>query len=304
MAWVKVDDRFSRGPKVTRASFELGGKNARGRVLAVWLDMMSYCNLNTTDGFVPAHEVATMADADPKAVIKAMSVCDERMGPLVEVVDGGWQMRNYAEYQPTRADLEAAKQRTAQRQKAWRERKSNSVTPPSRDVASQRPEPNRSEPERTEPERTKELTARAPEPEPLTAEANNAKAAEMGVELAYDRPQRARRQSVAGSLPINHARCHGFGALPSCARGGACIPAFLGQEWIDQTGGANALGYVAAFVSDEVHHAPAGPLGDPVKWWRARWDAKHRQAASHSKSSRTVDAARRVAERLIAEGRA
>ena len=104
---------------------------------------------------------------------------------------------------------------------------------------------------------------------------NDAWAAATGQKLGHDRP--APVQSRGVSDPGRHqTKCHGFGTLPSCARG-LCIPAFLGQEWVDQVGSAG-VEYVAQFVADVVHGTPDGPVGDPLKFWRSAWDAKHRAA--------------------------
>jgi len=285
MAWVKVDDRFTRGPKVTRASFELGGKNARGRVLAVWLDMMSYCNLNTTDGFVPAHEAPTMADADPKAVITAMSFSDERMGPLVESVDGGWQMRNYAEYQPTRADIDAAKQRTASRQKAWRERKSNSVTPPSRDVVSHPPEPNRSEPNRTEPNRSEDL--------PTPADVESAlDVAPLDQQPAQVKPAHP-RQHFAPSLVKSPKACMSHAWCSSIVH---CVPAFVHADLLKAIGGDAATResrLKAFYLATEQAHVDGAELPpDAGSYWRAQF--KRLTAEVTTQSTKTLPALSRL----------
>ena len=41
MAWLRVDDRFSNGPKVKRAAIHLGGKLPGRRVRAVWIEIPS-----------------------------------------------------------------------------------------------------------------------------------------------------------------------------------------------------------------------------------------------------------------------
>lgn len=108
MPWLKVDDKFSRGRKVKRAANALGGRHARARVLAVWVDAMSYCAMHLTDGFYPDFEMDELPDQNPRAVFTAMALGDTDLGAIVERDDtrGGWVFRNYAEYQPTRADVE------------------------------------------------------------------------------------------------------------------------------------------------------------------------------------------------------
>lgn len=139
-----------------------------------------------------------------------------------------------------------------------------------------------------------------------TNEENDQLAAHRGMKLLPlgTKPQRVR----TGVDPnVNdHRRCHGFGTLPSCGRGkGLCVPAILGQEWIDQTGGGRAVEYVAQFIADVVHGTPLGPVGDPFRFWRAKWDAAHRQDAGRmSAAEKTSQAGRNVLAKLIAEGRA
>lgn len=96
---------------------------------------------------------------------------------------------------------------------------------------------------------------------------------------------------------------YGQGALPSCHRG-VCVPAFLGLDWESQCGGDSA--YVRAFIAD-VCRGITGPVGDdPLKFWRAQWQAKHGSSVPReprSNGERTVDAANRLAARYEREGR-
>ncbi len=170
MAWVKVDDKFARGRKVKRAARLLGGKRARGRVLAVWLDAMSYCNLNLTDGAFPDDELDELPDANPSEVFEAMSKGDEELGAIVERARNGWLFRNYADYQPTKADVEAKLERDRNRKKLHAESTRN---PHGGNTDSKHTEPDRSEPDRAEPFR--------PEPtEPVEVQTNS--------EVQRDRP--------------------------------------------------------------------------------------------------------------------
>jgi hypothetical protein len=157
MAWVKMDDKFPFGPKVKRAALALGKKGARTRVLGVWTWLMGYCNLNETDGFVPDYEVADIDDVNPTAVLEAMAAGEgETPGPIMERVADrkGWQVRNYAEYQPTRAELDAKRKAERERKDAKRKttlvRADKSRTPPGQIAVPDypiRPVPIRSEPD-------------------------------------------------------------------------------------------------------------------------------------------------------------
>lgn len=167
MAWVKVDDKFSRGRKVKRAARELGGgKKARARVLALWLDAMSYCNLNLTDGFFPDDELDELPDAKPREVFDAMSIGDDDLGAIVERCASGrngWVFRNYAEYQPTKADVEAKLERDRKRKRGHADSARN---PSGRNADSTHTEPDRPEPSRTDRPGPVEVQAQAVQDEP------------------------------------------------------------------------------------------------------------------------------------------
>ncbi len=122
MAWVKVDDRLPKGPKVKRAALRLGGRLPRRRILAVWLQAMCYCNAHATDGFVPDYEVSEIEDEKPADVFTAMAHGDETLGAIVERDNdrAGWLFRNYDEYQPTKAQID--KKRKADRKRQQRAR--------------------------------------------------------------------------------------------------------------------------------------------------------------------------------------
>jgi hypothetical protein len=152
MAWVRMDDKFPRGRKVKRAARLLGGgKRARARILAVWCDAMAYCNLNLTDGFFPDDEVDELPDASPSEVFGAMAHGDAELGAMVERDEhrNGWQFRNYAEYQPTKALVESKLERD-------RIRKMSTRNPRGRIMDSTHTEPARPEPDRTGPSRPRQ----------------------------------------------------------------------------------------------------------------------------------------------------
>jgi hypothetical protein len=104
MTWFKLDDQFHSHPKVLTAG------NA-----AVGL----YCRLGTwiadklTDGFIPAGVARSMGS--PRELKALLTPPAPGMGALLVVVDGGYQMPDYLEYNPTRekvlAEREAAKKR-------------------------------------------------------------------------------------------------------------------------------------------------------------------------------------------------
>lgn len=92
MAWVKVDDQFFRHPKVLAA-----GRDARD----LYLVGLCYCAQGLTDGFIPSAALRVLgaeAEIDQAQVGAEMLV---GVG-LWEVVEGGFAIHDYHEYQPTK----------------------------------------------------------------------------------------------------------------------------------------------------------------------------------------------------------
>lgn len=108
--WFKMDDKFHSSKKLMKIS-----KRARFGAAGLWSIAGSWCGEQLTDGFVPQYMLE--AWGPPPSASKA----------LVEVglwanVDGGFQFVNWAEYQPTKADVERDRTRNRERQQAWREK--------------------------------------------------------------------------------------------------------------------------------------------------------------------------------------
>lgn len=105
MAWFKVDDGFYDHPKVLELSPSAVG---------TWLLAGAYSAKHLTDGFVSVAMIRRSGgDVEEAASIVSAGLWDE--------VEGGWQYRNWAEYQPTRDSVEA--QREYERDKKRRQRR-------------------------------------------------------------------------------------------------------------------------------------------------------------------------------------
>jgi hypothetical protein len=80
----------------------------------------------------------------------------------------------------------------------------------------------------------------------------------------------------AGTLVGDHRRCLPAAAA-ACARG-LCVPAFLASQWLAQLRGAGEVdpeGSIRAFVAEELARL-SGVIGDdPLRLWRAAWQARH-----------------------------
>lgn len=111
MAWFKVDDHLAFHPKVVAA-----GNAAMG----LWTRAGSYCAAHLTDGCLPRAMLGPLGGRlrDAQKLIE----CD-----LWEATEEGWRFRNWNEFQPTKAQVEADRAATAERVREWRKRKGNDV---------------------------------------------------------------------------------------------------------------------------------------------------------------------------------
>lgn len=117
MPWLKLDDQMGEHRK-TRRLLRAAGTSAFGLHALALL----HCARYLTDGFVEAEFV--------EEVLDAAHVLDEtERGGLVDALvaggqwtprDGGWQIHDYLEHNPSRADVEERRARDAQRKAAGR----------------------------------------------------------------------------------------------------------------------------------------------------------------------------------------
>jgi hypothetical protein len=114
MAWVRIDDQFTDHPKAAHAG-PLG--------IAMQVAGLCYCNRYLTDGFIPLAiaprllDFTGIAEGEPHDVdtkqvngyaMEWMYVVErlEKAG-MWEVVDGGWLIHDYLEYNPSREEMQA-----------------------------------------------------------------------------------------------------------------------------------------------------------------------------------------------------
>ncbi|MCC7369668.1 MAG: hypothetical protein IT306_14660 [Chloroflexi bacterium] len=111
MVWVRLADDFVDHPKVSAAG-----------PLAGWLYVcgLSYANRYATDGFIPVAQVRRLADVrEPDAL--ATKLVEAR---LWERVNGGYMIHDYAEFQPSAAEIRRDREAAAKRQAEFRRRRS------------------------------------------------------------------------------------------------------------------------------------------------------------------------------------
>ena len=103
MSWIKIDDQFADHPKIVEAGPS-----------AAWLFICGLCYAGRylTDGFVTEKQVPKMTDEDDPIGLAGILVS---VG-LWHKVDGGYQIHDYLQYNPSRADVEAQRQIVRRRQ--------------------------------------------------------------------------------------------------------------------------------------------------------------------------------------------
>ena len=123
MSWFKVDDKLHSHKKAARA-----GVAAMG----LWVLAGSWCSDQETDGFIPDYMVRRI---DPDGFDLGSLLVRANLWERAENDgDEGFQFRDWAEYQPTRADKEAEREAARERMRTVRKaRKIKEVQPGSRE---------------------------------------------------------------------------------------------------------------------------------------------------------------------------
>src|SRR5690606_38820441 len=131
MVWFKVDDNFAFHPKT------LGATNS---AIGLWVRAGSWCGANLTEGRLPSDLISTLGGLkrDARKLVE-VGLWDE--------VEGGYQFRNWAEFQPTKAQVDAEREANRARQAEYRARQRNAVTNGATNAATNstptRPDPTR-----------------------------------------------------------------------------------------------------------------------------------------------------------------
>jgi hypothetical protein len=110
MTWTKLDDNFALHPKL------LGLSDSGFRL---YVSGLNYSTTHLTDGFVPSSVPAVMLPGRTSRATQS-TVSELVRAVLWHVVEGGWQIHDFALYQPSRAEVEAKREQTAERQRRHR----------------------------------------------------------------------------------------------------------------------------------------------------------------------------------------
>lgn len=116
MTWFKLDDQFHSQPKVIAAG------NA---AIGLYCRLGTFCADKLTDGFVPDAVARSMGSSKELKALTHCPIPDTRA--LLTVVEGGFMLRDYLEYNPTREKVLA--ERAAAKARMQRRRGSLDVRP-------------------------------------------------------------------------------------------------------------------------------------------------------------------------------
>lgn len=110
MVWVRLADDFPHHPKILQAGPLAGW---------LWACGLAYANRYATDGFIPSAQVRLLADLEA-AERHARRLVD--VG-LWEVAKGGYQIHDFATYQPSAEEVRRDRESAARRQADFRRRR-------------------------------------------------------------------------------------------------------------------------------------------------------------------------------------
>lgn len=125
MAWIRLDDNFPEHPKIIGLS---------DSAFRLFISMLCYSNRYLTDGLIPLEIV--------KRLGASRSLQELEKAYLVNLKEKVAEIRSYAEYQPTKAMVEAKREQTRLRVATWRENQENDGNAVTNELVTLPPNPN------------------------------------------------------------------------------------------------------------------------------------------------------------------
>lgn len=150
VSWIRVDDKAPNHPKFLTA----------GPVASwLWICGQGYCATYLTDGFIPLAALPTFPVPDSQTHAERLVQAN-----LWEVRDGGFQVHDYLDYQPSRAAVLARREEDAHRKRQERE------SPSPRTPSGVQTDSKRCPRARTRPSHPDPIPVPDPDPDPPSGE--------------------------------------------------------------------------------------------------------------------------------------
>jgi hypothetical protein len=161
--WFKVDDGFANSEPVMRVP-----RRYRAIAIGLWTLSGTWCAKELTDGRLPAHMIEELAGT--AAIAGHLVACG-----LWRKTPSGYEFIGWEKYQPTRAEVEEARRKEAERKRKYREsHRDTTGTGAGHDAGHQRvsghPDPTRPDPTINATADAVARGTRIPEPFIVTAE--------------------------------------------------------------------------------------------------------------------------------------
>lgn len=139
MVWFKVDDGFPNSKPVLRIP-----RRHRASAIGLWTLAGAWSAKELTDGHIAEHLIEEFASTP--AMARQLVACG-----LWEEVETGWNFRNWSKWQPTREQVNADREREAQRKRSYRASKrspggTTQGQTPGHQAESGHPDPTRPDP--------------------------------------------------------------------------------------------------------------------------------------------------------------
>ena len=250
MTWIKLDDNAVDHPKVESLS---------DRAFRWWVKGLSYASRFLTDGVLPPI-FWKKVPAPSRAELTDQKLWDWH--------DPNFEIHDYLAHQSSKETVSKKKADTAERVAKHRAAKRNAVTGTGSNAVTG-------------------ANGNAPVTSPDTENREQIQRTDTETTTTSSLPSRPLISGEAN--PRTWGKIHGEHVTGFCDW--VCLPEFLFNEFARKSGQADKPDDGAAYVRGwavNVREQWSGPVGDNLKFWRARWDESHPQAMTAKPKLRPV----------------
>jgi len=110
MTWAKFEDTFPQHPKIRRLS---------GDAFKLHVAAICWSNQWLTDGHIPTEQIDALVPRYKPAMVNELMKAKPGENPLWVMVEHGWQIHGYLDYQPAAEQVKAERAVNAERQRRW-----------------------------------------------------------------------------------------------------------------------------------------------------------------------------------------